>query len=238
MVCVADFQERFKVRIAEVFQSIQGEGEFTGTPSVFVRTTGCNLRCWFCDTPYTSWRPEGIQADPARLLKDVLQFDCQHVVLTGGEPMLQPAIVNLSRELRAAGRFVTIETAGTYFRPVEADLMSVSPKLSNSAPLQLGRWKDRHERDRQRVDVIRQLISASPYQLKFVVDTPADLDEVVAYLKSLPQTTPDRIWLMPQGVTSEELAIRTKWLDKAARDLGFRLSPRRHIELFGHTRGT
>jgi len=238
MVCVADFQERFKVRIAEVFQSIQGEGEFTGTPSVFVRATGCNLRCWFCDTPYTSWRPEGIQADPARLLKDVLQFDCQHVVLTGGEPMLQPAIVKLSGELRAAGRFVTIETAGTYFRPVEADLMSVSPKLSNSAPLQPGRWKDRHERDRQRVDVIRQLISASPYQLKFVVDTPADLDEVVAYLKSLPQTTPDRIWLMPQGVTSEELAVRTKWLDKAARDLGFRLSPRRHIEMFGHTRGT
>ena len=226
------------MRIAEVFQSIQGEGEFSETPSVFVRTTGCNLRCWFCDTPYTSWQPEGTGRDWREVLDDVLRIDCPHVVLTGGEPMLQPAIVPLSQALRDAGRFITIETAGTVFRPVAADLMSISPKLSNSAPRDAGRWRTRHERDRQRLDVIRQLIERFPYQLKFVIDEPRDLDDVVEYLRGLPPVSPDRVWLMPQGVSADELAARTKWLAPAAAQLGYRLSPRRHIELFGHIRGT
>ena len=226
------------MRIAEVFQSIQGEGEFSETPSVFVRTTGCNLRCWFCDTPYTSWQPEGTRRDWREVLDDVLRIDCSHVVLTGGEPMLQPAIVPLSQALREVGRFVTIETAGTVFRPVAADLMSISPKLSNSAPGEAGRWRIRHERDRQRLDVIAQLIEQFNHQLKFVIDERRDLDEVVEYLRLLPQVAADRVWLMPQGVTADELATRTIWLAPAAAQLGYRLSPRRHIELFGHTRGT
>ncbi len=226
------------MRIAEVFQSIQGEGEFSETPSVFVRTTGCNLRCWFCDTPYTSWQPEGTLRDWRELLDDVLRIDCPHVVLTGGEPMLQPAIVPLSQALREAGRFVTIETAGTVFRPVAADLMSISPKLSNSAPRETGRWRLRHERDRQRLDVIGLLIERFHHQLKFVIDEPRDLDEVVEYLCMLPKVSPDRVWLMPQGVTAAELSARSDWLAPAAAQLGYRLSPRRHIEMFGHTRGT
>ena len=226
------------MRIAEVFHSIQGEGEFSGTPSVFVRTTGCNLRCWFCDTPYTSWQPEGPQRDWRDVLDEVLQFESPHVVLTGGEPLLQPEIVPLSEALRQAGRIVTIETAGTVFRPVAADLMSISPKLSNSMPREASRWRDRHERDRLRPDVVSRLIAAAPYQLKFVIDAPADLDEVVEYLRGVPQITADHVWLMPQGVTTADLASRTEWLAPAAQQLGFQFSPRKHIELFGHTRGT
>jgi 7-carboxy-7-deazaguanine synthase len=226
------------VRIAEIFHSIQGEGEFAGMPSVFVRTTGCNLRCWFCDTPYTSWQPEGPRRDWQDVLHDVLQMEYPHVVLTGGEPLLQPEIVPLSQALRAAGRFVTVETAGTVFRPIEVDLMSISPKLSNSMPREATRWRERHERDRLRQDVVARLIEATAYQLKFVIDAPADLDEVVEYLRGLPQVTADRVWLMPQGVSAEELAVRTEWLAPAAERLGFQLSPRRHIELFGHVRGT
>lgn len=226
------------MRIAEVFHSIQGEGEFCGTPSVFVRTTGCNLRCWFCDTPYTSLHPEGTQQDWHLLLADILKIDCQHVVLTGGEPLLQPQIVPLSQALRNAGRFVTVETAGTVFRPVAADLMSISPKLSNSMPRETGRWQLRHEKTRQKTDALRQLIETYNYQLKFVIDQPSDLEEVVNYLKAFPAVTGDRVWLMPQGVTAEDLAIRTEWLHPAAERLGFRLTPRKHIELFGHTRGT
>ena len=230
--------ESTNVRIAEVFHSIQGEGEFAGTPSVFVRTTGCNLRCWFCDTPYTSWQPEGPRRDWRDVLEDVLKIECPHVVLTGGEPLLQPEIVPLSQALRAAGRFVTIETAGTVIRPVEADLMSISPKLSNSMPREASRWRERHERDRLRQDAVARLIEMAPYQLKFVIDEPADLDEVVEYLRGVPQVSADRVWLMPQGVSADELTARTEWLAPAAERLGFRLSPRRHIELFGHVRGT
>ena len=226
------------MRVAEIFQSIQGEGEFCGTPSLFVRTTGCNLRCWFCDTPYTSWQPEGSQQDWSLLLKNILDVDCRHVVITGGEPMLQPALVLLSKELRLANRFITIETAGTVYRPVVADLLSISPKLSNSAPRQRGRWQTRHERDRQRLDVIQQLIDGFRVQFKFVIDQPRDLDEVVSYLGAFPDLPADKVWLMPQGTTAEELMSKSGWLGKEAKRLGFRLSPRRHIELFGHVRGT
>lgn len=207
-------------------------------PSVFVRTTGCNLRCWFCDTPYTSLRPEGSHFDWQAVLRDVLKMDLSHVVLTGGEPLLQPSLVPLAHELRREGRIVTIETSGTIFRPVEADLMSISPKLSNSTPLEAGRWRTRHERDRDRHDVIRRLMSESHYQIKFVVDQPIDLDEVVEYLKKFPEMQPDRVWLMPQGIDQNILAEKAVWLAPAAERLGFRFCPRRHIEMFGSVRGT
>lgn len=226
------------MRIAEVFSSIQGEGLWTGTPSLFVRTTGCNLRCWFCDTPFTSWEPEGTHRTWQDLCDEILRQDVEHVVLTGGEPLLQPGLVPLSHALHAAGRYVTIETAGTIARPVHADLMSISPKLSNSRPLIAGRWRERHERDRQKRPPLQELLSRYPCQLKFVIDTPEDLEEVRAFLSSLPEVSADTVWLMPQGVTAEELAARTLWLAPAADALGYRLSPRRHIELFGHRRGT
>jgi len=226
------------VRISEVFTSIQGEGLFTGTPSVFVRTTGCNLRCWFCDTPYTSWFPEGVQRSWQDLHEEILRHDILHVVLTGGEPLLQPALVPLSHALRDAGRFVTIETAGTVVRPVHADLMSISPKLSNSLPLEAGRWQDRHDRISQQRAPLKQLLGGYDYQLKFVIDTPQDLTEVSDFLEDFPGVDPTRVWLMPQGTRPEELAVRTEWLAPLARQYGFRLSPRRHIELFGHRRGT
>ena len=226
------------MRIAEIFHSIQGEGEYAGTPSVFVRTTGCNLRCWFCDTPYTSIRPEGSHRDWQEVLRAVLEFECPHVVLTGGEPLLQPEIVPLAQALRDEHRIVTVETAGTIFRPVEADLMSISPKLSNSTPHLVNRWLERHERDRDRPGALRQLMSRSRYQLKFVVDQPVDLDEISRYLERFPEVVAEQVWLMPQGISQEELAEKAKWLGPATERLGFRFCPRRHIELFGSVRGT
>ncbi|RLS48639.1 MAG: 7-carboxy-7-deazaguanine synthase QueE, partial [Planctomycetota bacterium] len=118
------------MKIAEVFHSIQGEGLLAGIPSVFVRTSGCNLRCWFCDTPYSSWEPEGEKLDPAEILQQVLDIDCKHVVITGGEPMLWPSLVELVDGLRRAGRHVTVETAGTLDVPLVCDLASISPKLA------------------------------------------------------------------------------------------------------------
>lgn len=226
------------MRIAEIFQSIQGEGEYAGTPSVFVRTTGCNLRCWFCDTPYTSLRPEGPLRDWHDVLRAVLDFDCPHVVLTGGEPLLQPELIPLSQALRREQRFVTIETAGTVYRPVEADLMSISPKLANSTPHLVNRWLARHERGRDRPETLRRLMNTARYQLKFVVDQPIDLDEIVDYLARFPEVAADRVWLMPQGTSQSELTEKATWLAPASESLGFRFCPRRHIELFGSVRGT
>jgi 7-carboxy-7-deazaguanine synthase len=120
------------LKIAELFYSIQGEGSLVGVPSVFIRTSGCNLRCAWCDTPYTSWRPEGTDLELDGILDEVAAFPARHVVVTGGEPMIAPDIVALTGRLRALGRHITIETAGTVFAPVACDLMSISPKLANS----------------------------------------------------------------------------------------------------------
>ena len=122
------------MRIAEIYRSVQGEGLLTGTESVFVRTSGCNLRCWFCDTPHTSWRPEGEDLAVDEIQSRVLDFDCDHVVLTGGEPMLFAELIPLAAGLQAEKRHITIETAGTLFLPVVCDMMSISPKLASSAP--------------------------------------------------------------------------------------------------------
>ena len=123
------------MKIAEIYRSVQGEGLLTGVPSVFVRTSGCNLRCWFCDTPYASWRPEGGDMSTDEIVAQVEEWDTQHVVVTGGEPMLFAELIPLCRRLREIGRHVTIETAGTLYLPVECDLMSISPKFARSAPM-------------------------------------------------------------------------------------------------------
>src|SRR4051795_4605464 len=124
----------FSVKLSEIFYSIQGEGSLIGIPSVFVRATGCNLRCVWCDTPYTSWQPEGEDWTLDAIMERVASYSASHVVVTGGEPMIAPEILTLTSALRKAGLHITIETAGTVYHPVACDLMSVSPKLKTSTP--------------------------------------------------------------------------------------------------------
>src|SRR6476660_6760075 len=99
------------MRLAELFYSIQGEGKLTGMPSVFVRTSGCNLRCTWCDTPYTSWKPEGVEMPLDAILAEARGHGAAHVVVTGGEPMIVDDIVPLTQALKNYGMHVTIETA-------------------------------------------------------------------------------------------------------------------------------
>ena len=124
------------MKIADLFFSIQGEGRLTGVPSAFVRTTGCNLRCSFCDSEYTSWRPEGETVTVADVLARLAAFPTRHVVVTGGEPLLAADIGLLCAGLRDRGYHITVETAATLFKPIACDLASLSPKLSNSTPRQ------------------------------------------------------------------------------------------------------
>lgn len=230
---------------------MQGEGALTGVRSFFIRTTGCNLRCWFCDTPYTSWTAEGNWQTIDELLAQATASGAEHVILTGGEPLLQPAIVELSHALKAAGLHITVETAGTVDRPVMADLMSISPKLANSNPTAApdfpvnptavrgsqGAVARRHSELRWNIATLTRLTTDYPYQLKFVIDTPADLDALSEALTELPHVPPEHVWLMPQGITQEELALRGAWLKPLAESQGYNFCPRLHIEWFGHRRG-
>lgn len=228
------------MRVAELYESRQGEGALTGVTSVFVRTSGCNLRCWFCDTPFASWTPEGDDLSVDEVRDRVLAFSTPHVVLTGGEPMLFAELIPLTEQLRRAGRHITIETAGTLDLPVVCDLMSLSPKLTGSGPRAgaADHWTDRHDRTRHRPQVIRSLIGRYDYQLKFVVDEPADCQAVEDYLGELPQIDRARVWLMPQGISREELASREVWLQAYCEQHSLKFCPRRQIEWFGYTRAT
>lgn len=227
------------MKIVEIYASVQGEGFLTGTPSIFVRTSGCNLRCTFCDTPYTSWAPEGDELSVDEILARVEPLDAEHAVLTGGEPMLYVELVSLAAELRRRGKHVTIETAGTLDLPIECDLMSISPKLSNSTPTveRDERWYVRHERSRHVPEVIRRLTCDYAYQLKFVVDRPEDCDEVERYLTEFPAIDRRRVLLMPQGTDLPELHARQEWLEPYAEQHGYTFCPRRHIEWYGFVRG-
>jgi 7-carboxy-7-deazaguanine synthase len=217
------------LKIAEIFYSLQGEGSLLGVPSVFIRTSGCNLRCRWCDTPYTSWNPEGVEMTLDAILEQACGYGASYVVVTGGEPMIAPGIAELTRRLKEAGFHITIETAGTVYAEVACDLMSISPKLANSTPE--GPFRAQHERLRVNMEVLGKLM-LYPHQLKFVVAAPEDLEEIRRY----PGEKKDVI-LMAEGTKPEVLRERAVWLAEICKSEGYRYSPRLHVDLWGDRRG-
>ena len=228
------------IRISEIFHSVQGEGRFTGTPSVFIRTSGCNLRCWFCDTRYASWEPEGDSWTVESIVEAATQWTTPHVVITGGEPMIFEELREVCDELHRLGRHITIETAGTIHRDLACDLWSISPKLSNSTPIGFAsdEWVRQHDQRRKQPNVVRQLMAQGEYQLKFVVGSILDAEEVLNYLKDLGEWDRDRVMLMPRGTTVKDLNLQSTWLTTWCRDHDLRMCDRSHIYWFGNRRGT
>lgn len=229
--------------ISEIFHSVQGEGELTGVPSVFVRTSGCNLRCRWCDTPYASWNPEGNEMSIPDILTEVAKYPARHCVLTGGEPMVAKGIHELADGLRGAGMHITIETAGTV-RPdgIACDLASLSPKLAHSTPPPgaFGEgWSRKHEALRLQPEVLLEWMRSYPFQWKFVVTGTRDLSEIDELLAAVDVEIPGwKIQLMPEGTDAETLRTRAPELVELCKQRGFRFCDRLHIHLFGNTKGT
>ncbi|MFN0010304.1 MAG: 7-carboxy-7-deazaguanine synthase QueE [Phycisphaerales bacterium] len=251
--------ESITLPVSETFVSIQGEGLLAGTPSWFVRLSGCNLRCAWCDTPYASWRPDTAGTGGGlRTIADLVAearaarwqgAPVSHVVLTGGEPMMFDGLEPLAAAL-APHMHITIETAGTIFRPVPRGLMSISPKLASSAPTAeqalalggpgAGHWPARHEAGRINLAALQALLDAHPApgrQLKFVYCGQGDLAEIDALLAPLRGITPADILLMPEGITPPSTETKAAVLSVCA-SRGWRYCPRLHIEMFGNVRGT
>lgn len=235
----------------EIFHSIQGEGVSLGAPRAFVRLSGCNLHCKWCDTPYTwNWTGTPFQHDqgekydladqtrdlsPAEIAAKVARFSPVGIVITGGEPLLQqirlPAMISAIKS--ACGPvWVEIETNGSLLPSAELISMvnqfNISPKLAHSG-------NDRALALRE--DRLQKLAELPQSWFKFVVSAPDDLGEIDALVRRL-RVGADRVILMPLGTTGKALRDRTGWVVDACLARGYRFSDRLHIHLFGDTRGT
>ena len=175
------------------------------------------------------------------ILEKISAWNCDHVVLTGGEPMIAPDLPELATVLKKQKKHITIETAGTIpSNGIPCDLASLSPKLSNSTPpaSRDPAWAKKHESTRLQPEVISDWIRSYSFQLKFVVASENDLVEIKSLLLNLPPVPFDQVLLMPEGIDTQTLASRSPWLVDICKREGFRFCPRLQIELFGHTRGT
>jgi len=232
----------------EIFASLQGEGRSAGKPCAFVRLSGCNLACVWCDTAYT-WRFAGdnrphrdhlhyarkanqIVLDEADVAARVAALGQPRLVITGGEPLLQGAALARMAALLPRGMAIEIETNGTVApHPMLDPLVAqynVSPKLKNSGnPADLAQISER----------LREWSKKPQAHFKFVVESPEDIPEVLD-LAETHAIAPERIWLMAEGRTSEALRQRGAWLAEICMRHGMNYSDRLHIHLHGDTRGT
>jgi 7-carboxy-7-deazaguanine synthase len=208
------------MNVSEIFgPTIQGEGSMIGVPCVFIRTSGCNLRCkWddnLCDTEYTSWNPETNEVPPIEVIRKAISLchgtKVNHIVISGGEPTIQAEeLGEVVRELVSVGFHVTIETNGTQLispSKVPASLLSISPKLSTSVPRGT-QFEKFHNDGRIRVGALKQLLSQYESYLKFVVSkVESDIKEIVALQETL-KLDSSRIFLMPEGRTARTRSCR------------------------------
>ncbi len=236
--------------VNELFYSLQGEGILAGVPSVFVRTSGCNLRCWFCDSYHTSWEPTHGKMTLEEIIKAIKGFEqADHVVLTGGEPLIHEQAIGLLERLHERGYHTTVETNGTVYRDASIDLASISPKLASSTPTSEkdpkgdGEWAERHEDRRIDVNVLANLVDAYDSQLKFVVTGRNDLPEIedlLSRIRNVASTpVPDSdVLLMPEGTTRDSLDESRNNVAELAMEYGYRYTPRLHVDLWNDAPGT
>ena len=224
--------------IYEIFQTLQGEGKYAGHPCIFVRTSGCNLRCTWCDTPHTSWRPQGTQRSVGEIMARTQQWqDVEHAVISGGEPMLQPDLDELVDALRDRGHFVTIESAGTLFsESVRPDFFSLSPKLAHARPDEESAQR-LHDRNNDYAPLHQFVAASSDLQVKFVVQGEQDLLQIEQLIEQY-QLPREEIYLMPEGIDDETLHERGLIVAEICRREGFSFTGRMPIELWGHRHGT
>jgi 7-carboxy-7-deazaguanine synthase len=222
--------------INEIFYSLQGEGKLAGVPSVFIRLAGCPLRCKWCDTKYAWDASAGDDLSLVQIGEKIRRYPTRYVVVTGGEPMVNDGFGDLVRFLNKLDYHITVETAGIeYVGDLPIDLVSISPKTPNSTPD--GEAAKEHEAIRWNKQALQSLIGEYDYQLKFVVDAPADLDEVADALEDIETVDPYRIYLMPQATDRDGYLDKCQWLADYCLQTGFSFSPRLQVMLWSAKRG-
>jgi 7-carboxy-7-deazaguanine synthase len=233
--------EEPRLAISEIFgPTFQGEGPSIGRPCLFLRLAGCNLACSWCDTPYTwDWNSYdkskevsirtmwSVMAELRRLSRTHRQ-PITHLVISGGEPMLQGKALNtLCEWLRREGWTTEIETAGTVLPPslTFVDHYNVSPKLSNSNNAIAARY---------RPDVLDRLNEAPSKAFKFVVEQPKDFNEIDE-LVNKHDLSP--VYVMPEGVDADQIHERLSEIADEAIKRNYRITTRLHVTIYGNQRG-
>ena len=233
---LADLSAPRPLKLAETFHStVQGEGPSAGHPAAFIRLSGCNLACTWCDTPYTwdtdrfNLREESYRRPVDDLAAWALGRPEELIVVTGGEPLLQPAVVPLVERLRRGGKRVEIETNGTVAPSVglvqTCPDFNVSPKLGNSGVAVERRIVP---------DALRAFADSGLARFKFVVRHLDDLAEIEALEREFGLSP---IWVMPEGTTQAAVLEGMRALVDASAARGWRLGSRMHVLLWGDERG-
>lgn len=208
------------MQVSEIFYSIQGEGPNLGKPAIFLRLAGCHLRCVWCDSKFTWDFKSGKKMSTEEILKELRKFPCQHLVVTGGEPLIQQ---NALKELfgKLKNYYIEMETSGSLVSHLNEyiDQYNCSPKLSNS---------------KNRKICLENFPKEKTYY-KFVIEKPEDIKEVKAFIKKH-RLEKEKIILMPEGVKKSEISKRMKWLVELCKKENFRVSPRLHINIWGNKR--
>ena len=225
------------MKITEIFYSLQGEGFFAGQPSVFVRIAGCPLRCRWCDTTYAWSDKDASDLTIDQIAEAVKKYNCPSVVVTGGEPMINPQLSELLNKLKETSIHITIETAGIKFVPdLPCDLMSISPKLTNSTPKAPAAAKV-HNHNCLNIEDLKKLTEIYNYQLKFVVDTSEDLKDIQQLLEKLPAVEKEKVMLMPQASTRQQYLEKSRMVADLCKKTGFTFCQRLHILLYDNQKG-
>lgn len=221
------------MKVVEIFGSIQGEGLLMGVPTVFVRFSGCNLRCRWCDTSYAF--EKGKDMDVSAIFGSVLlTSNCKWICLTGGEPLLQDKrqLELLVQAFHGVGKKVTVETNGTIKPPnfllENIDLWSVSPKLSNSGM-----------KDKLNIEALQALagVRTKSVQFKFVIESLEDVNEAFQTMDA--NNIHGTVILQPQGFgdimkTLRKIALYVR-ANYSHRDV--RILPQLHVLMYAHKRG-
>ena len=226
------------LRLSEVFDSLQGEGVNVGKPCRFVRLALCNLHCHYCDTKYTwdferfDYEREVHEASIARVAQQLCEAPAGHVVITGGEPLLQQRALAKVFERVPSALFIEVETNGTRVPApsllARVDQWNVSPKLASAGDT---------EALRIRPEALLALRDSGRAYLKLVVRSEGDRDEAEA-LRERFGFARDRTLLMPEAATPEELETRSPAVAAWSQALSVRFSSRLHVTLWGGRRGT
>lgn len=217
------------MQVSEIFYSIQGEGPNAGKPMVFLRLAGCNLRCDFCDSKYAWCTKKNMYVE--EIIEEIQKYDCRRLCITGGEPLLQQeGLWRLFRIMQESRWYIEVETNGTIYPDSEikklVDLWIVSPKLSGSHV---------SEKKRINVDVLWNFKEINSV-FKFVITSMEDIEEVIA-LEDKFHLCKDVIYLMPEGITCEEITCKSGMIIEACKKYGYNYSPRLQIMIYGNQRG-